>query len=76
MPVFSRLCQCFCGFRRYFSHSVYRRTEVFILLIAGQILMAIAVSQFGILEPAKDPINMKKMIGAILVLTGVIFYTY
>jgi uncharacterized membrane protein YdcZ (DUF606 family) len=76
MPVFSRLCQCFCGFRHYFSHSAYRRTEVFIFLIAGQILLAIAVSHFGILESPKDPINMKKMIGAILVLTGVIFSTY
>ena len=50
--------------------------KFFILLIAGQILMAIVVSHFGILESPKDPINMKKMIGAVLVLTGAIFSTY
>jgi uncharacterized membrane protein YdcZ (DUF606 family) len=46
------------------------------LLIAGQILMAIIVSHFGLLESPKDPVNMKKVIGAILVLTGAIFSTY
>ena len=50
--------------------------KFFILLIAGQILMAIIVSHFGLLESPKDPINMKKMIGAILVLAGAIFSTY
>jgi transporter family-2 protein len=50
--------------------------KFFILLIAGQILMAIIVSHFGLLESPKDPVNMKKMIGAILVLTGAIFSTY
>jgi transporter family-2 protein len=49
--------------------------KFFILLIAGQILMAIIVSHFGLLESPKDPVNMKKMIGAILVLTGAIFST-
>ena len=50
--------------------------KFFILLVTGQILMAIIVSHFGLLESPKDPINMKKMIGAILVLTGAIFSTY
>jgi transporter family-2 protein len=50
--------------------------KFFILLITGQILMAIVVSHFGILESPKDPINMQKMIGAVLVLTGAIFSTY
>ncbi|MEX1348993.1 MAG: DMT family transporter [Desulfobacterales bacterium] len=50
--------------------------KFFILLIAGQVLMAIVVSHFGLLESPKDPVNMKKMIGAILVLTGAIFSTY
>ena len=50
--------------------------KFFILLISGQILMAIVVSHFGILESPQDPINMKKMIGAVLVLAGVIFSTY
>jgi transporter family-2 protein len=50
--------------------------KFFILLIAGQILMAIVVSHFGLLESPQDPINMKKMIGAILVLAGAFFSTY
>lgn len=44
--------------------------KFFILLITGQILMAVVVSHFGFLESPKDPINMKKMIGAVLVLSG------
>ena len=50
--------------------------KFFILLITGQILMAIFISHFGLLESPKDPVNMKKMIGAILVLVGAIFSTY
>jgi bacterial/archaeal transporter family-2 protein len=50
--------------------------KFFILLLTGQIIMAIIVSHFGILESPKDPINMKKMIGAVLVLAGAIFSTY
>ena len=50
--------------------------KFFILLITGQILMAIVISHFGLLESPKDPINMKKMIGAVLVLAGAIFSTY
>ena len=50
--------------------------KFFILLIAGQILMAIVVSHFGLLESPKDPINIKKIIGAVLVLAGAIFSTY
>ena len=50
--------------------------KFFILLITGQILMAIVVSHFGILESPKDPINMQKMIGAVLVLSAAIFSTY
>ena len=50
--------------------------KFFILLITGQILMAIVVSHFGILESPKDPITLKKIIGAVLVLAGAIFSTY
>jgi transporter family-2 protein len=50
--------------------------KFFILLIAGQVLMAIVVSHFGLLESPKDPVNMKKMIGAVLVLSGALFSTY
>ena len=50
--------------------------KFFILLIAGQILMAIVVSHFGLLESPKDPINIRKIIGAVLLLAGAIFSTY
>jgi len=49
--------------------------KFFILLIAGQILMAVVVSHLGILESPKDPINMKKLIGASLVIMGAIIST-
>jgi transporter family-2 protein len=49
--------------------------KFFILLIAGQIVMAVAVSHFGILESPKDPISMKKLIGASLVIMGAIIST-
>jgi len=42
----------------------------FILLVSGQILMAIIVSHFGILESLKDPITLKKILGATLVIAG------
>ena len=45
--------------------------KFFILLIAGQVTMAMIVSHFGILNSPEDPINLKKIIGAVLVLTGV-----
>jgi transporter family-2 protein len=46
--------------------------KFFILLIAGQIVMAVVVSHFGILESPKDPINMKKLTGAALVIMGAV----
>ena len=49
--------------------------KFFILLIAGQIIMAVIVSHFGILESPHDPINMKKLIGASLVIMGAIIST-
>jgi transporter family-2 protein len=44
--------------------------KFFILLVSGQILMAVLVSHLGILESPKDPVNIKKFIGAALVITG------
>jgi transporter family-2 protein len=44
----------------------------FVLLVSGQILMAIIVSHFGILESPKDPVTLKKMAGAILVIAGAV----
>ena len=49
--------------------------KFFILLLTGQILMAIVISHFGLLESPKDPINMRKVIGAVLVLAGAVFST-
>ena len=46
--------------------------KFFILLIAGQILMAMTISHFGLLESPKDPISLTKTIGAIFVFMGVI----
>ena len=47
----------------------------FILLITGQIAMAIIISHFGLLESPLDPINFKKVIGATLVIAGAIIST-
>ena len=44
--------------------------KFFILLVSGQILMAVLVSHLGILESPKDPVTIKKIIGAALVVTG------
>ena len=42
----------------------------FILLLSGQIVMAIIVSHLGILESPKDPVSIKKITGASLVILG------
>jgi len=47
----------------------------FITLIAGQIAMAVVISHFGLLASPKDPISMKKLIGASLVILGAIIST-
>lgn len=44
----------------------------FILLVSGQILMAIAISHFGLLESPQDPVTIKKIAGAILVIGGAV----
>lgn len=44
----------------------------FIMLVSGQILMAIIISHFGILESPQDPISLKKTLGAILVIAGAV----
>ena len=49
--------------------------KFFILLIAGQIVMAMIVSHFGILESPKDAITFKKIIGALLLLIGTVVST-
>jgi transporter family-2 protein len=42
----------------------------FILVVAGEILMAVLVSHFGLLETPRDPVTIKKLIGACLVVFG------
>jgi len=44
--------------------------KLFILVVAGQILMAVIVSHFGLLESPKDPVTIKKLVGAFVVLFG------
>jgi transporter family-2 protein len=44
----------------------------FILLVAGQILMAIFISHFGLLESPQDPVTLKKVAGAVLVIAGAV----
>jgi transporter family-2 protein len=46
--------------------------KLFILLIAGQVVMAMVISHFGILESQKDPITFQKLIGAALLIVGAI----
>ncbi len=47
----------------------------FILLVAGQILMAIIVSHFGVLESPRDSITLKKILAAGLVVAGAFLST-
>jgi len=47
----------------------------FVLFVTGQILMALAVSHFGLLDSPQDPITLKKLFGAILLLIGVALAT-
>ncbi|MBW1799964.1 MAG: DMT family transporter [Deltaproteobacteria bacterium] len=44
--------------------------KFFILTIAGQILMAMILSHFGALESPKDPVTLKKLAGAVLIVVG------
>jgi bacterial/archaeal transporter family-2 protein len=44
--------------------------KLVILSIAGQLIMAIIVSHFGVLESPEDPINLRKILGASLLFTG------
>jgi transporter family-2 protein len=46
--------------------------QLFILSVTGQILMAMIVSNFGILESPIDPISLRKIIGAIFLIVGAI----
>ncbi|MDY6906079.1 MAG: DMT family transporter [Thermodesulfobacteriota bacterium] len=52
-----------------------RVRKMFILTITGQVLMAMAVSHFGMLGTPRDLISIKKIIGAVLIVIGVMFST-
>jgi len=46
--------------------------RLFLLQVAGQILMAIIVAHFGLLDTQHDPLTIRKAIGAGLLLAGAI----
>lgn len=46
--------------------------KVFLLQISGQILMAMFISHFGLLESPKDPMTIQKFVGAGLLILGAI----
>ncbi|MGI9318620.1 MAG: DMT family transporter [bacterium] len=46
--------------------------KLVILSLSGQIIMAMIVSHLGILESPVDPINIKKVVGAALFISGAI----
>ena len=47
----------------------------FIVVLAGQLTMAIFLSHFGFLESPKDPVTMKKLLGASLMFIGAVVST-
>ncbi len=46
--------------------------KLFLLQIVGQIIMALIVSHFGLLESPQDPITAQKIIGAAFLVLGAI----
>lgn len=46
--------------------------QYFIVVLAGQLIMAMFLSHFGLLESPKDPITIKKMLGASLMFVGAV----
>jgi transporter family-2 protein len=46
--------------------------RLFVLQVAGQVLMAIVVSHLGVLESPRDPLTVRKLIGAALLLLGAV----
>ncbi len=47
----------------------------FILFVGGQVLMAMVISHFGLIGAAPDPITLRKLLGAMLVLAGIALAT-
>jgi transporter family-2 protein len=46
--------------------------RLFILLIAGQVVMAMIISHFGVLESPQDPVTPQKLVGAALLVLGAV----
>ena len=46
--------------------------RLFILQISGQVVMAMVVSHFGMLESPQDPLTMRKLVGAALLVLGAV----
>jgi transporter family-2 protein len=46
--------------------------KVFILLLAGQVVAAMVLSHWGLLESPKDPITLQKVAGATLLIIGAV----
>jgi len=44
--------------------------KLFILQVAGQIAMSVAVSNFGLFETPRDPLTLRKALGTIVMLAG------
>ena len=49
--------------------------QFFILVVSGQLICAIIMSHFAFLGTPRDPISIKKLFGAVLVILGAIFST-
>ena len=49
--------------------------QFFIFTVSGQILMAIVVSHYGLLGTPTDVVTVKKLIGALFVVVGLVFST-
>jgi len=49
--------------------------KFFVLLISGQVIMALLISHFGILESPTDPVNWKKIAGAAILILGAFIST-
>ncbi len=46
--------------------------RLFLLQVAGQVVMALAVGHFGLLGTARDPLTVRKALGAVLLLAGAV----
>jgi transporter family-2 protein len=46
--------------------------RLFLLQVAGQVIMALAVAHFGILGTSRDPLTLRKALGALLLLAGAV----